>query len=172
MRNWRRRAFCWRGRGAASQLEGGSGQVRREEADRHRRALCRNQGARRRFLDVAGEVQGRGDRLAQAGSLSRHRSRNSPGLRGRGFRRRIYPRAQEPKRNVSRLESAPRDDEAHSITSSETAWRGSGKLSLALPARMATALGWPIAANLPAASSSAYCLRFGATGEPIRIQAA
>ena len=55
-----------RGRGAAAELEGRARQVLRREADRDRRALRRDQGADRRLLAVAGEVEGRGDRVGQA----------------------------------------------------------------------------------------------------------
>ena len=37
-----------------------------EQADRHRRAVRRDEGADRRLLAVAGEVDGRGDRVGQA----------------------------------------------------------------------------------------------------------
>ena len=37
-----------------------------EQADRHRRAVRRDQGADRRLLAVAGEVEGGGDRVGQA----------------------------------------------------------------------------------------------------------
>ena len=53
-------------RGAAAELEGRAGQVLGDEADRDRRALRRDQGADRRLLAVAGEVDGRGDRVGQA----------------------------------------------------------------------------------------------------------
>jgi hypothetical protein len=41
-----------------------------EEADCYRWALCRDQGVGRRLLALAGEIEGRGYRMAQAGSVS------------------------------------------------------------------------------------------------------
>ena len=66
------------------------------EADRDRRALRRDEGADRRLLAVAGEVEGRGDRMGQALPQShrrRVRDRDSPGVRGGGLRRRVHARA-------------------------------------------------------------------------------
>ncbi len=63
------------------------------EADRHRRAVRRDQGADRRVLAVAGEVEGRGDRMGEAlpePVPGRVRDRDPPGVRGRGLRRRVH----------------------------------------------------------------------------------
>src|SRR6266849_344989 len=58
------------------ELAGQARSVRRQEAHRHRRAICREQGTRRRVLAVAGAISRRGPRVAQAGTLRRR------GLRG------------------------------------------------------------------------------------------
>ena len=53
-------------RGAAPQLEGQAGEILGRQADGHRRAVRRDEGADRWLLAVEGEVDGRGGRLAQA----------------------------------------------------------------------------------------------------------
>ena len=55
-----------RRRGAAAQLEGQARPVRRHEAHRDRRPVRRDQGADRRLLALAGEVDGGGDRVGEA----------------------------------------------------------------------------------------------------------
>ena len=61
-----------------------------EQADRHRRPVCRDAGADRRLLDVPGKFEGRGDRVGQALPRSapgrRVRDRDPPSLRSLGFR--------------------------------------------------------------------------------------
>ena len=67
-----------------------------DEAHGDRRALRRDQGADRRLLAVAGEVEGGGDRMGQAlpqSARGRVRDRDPPGVRGRGLRRRVHARA-------------------------------------------------------------------------------
>ena len=61
---------------------------------------------------------------------------------------------------------------SHSITTSETPWRGSANVRDSVPAATLTVLGSSRRARPDAASSSAYCGRVGAIGEPIRFQAA
>src|SRR2546428_1599214 len=58
------------------ELAGQGRSVRRQETHRHRRAICRDQGTRRRVLAVAGALVRRGPRVAEAGTLRRR------GLRG------------------------------------------------------------------------------------------
>src|SRR5213596_1625426 len=62
--------------------EGRAGQVLRGQADRRRRAVRRDQGADRGLLAVAGEVEGRGDRMGQALQIGRARGSSSPGTSG------------------------------------------------------------------------------------------
>src|SRR5206468_3933958 len=86
-----------RGRRAAPELEGRARPVLGCEAHRHRRALRRDQGAGRRLLDLAGEVEGRGDRMGQAlpqSDAGGFRDRDPPGIRGGGLRRRVHARAE------------------------------------------------------------------------------
>ncbi len=65
------------GRGPASQLEGRAGEVLRPSAHGDRRTVRRDQGTDRRLLAVAGEVDGGGDRMAQARAVRRrHRDRD------------------------------------------------------------------------------------------------
>src|SRR2546426_2299961 len=52
-----------RGRGAPAEFEGRAGQVLWKQAHRDRRAFRRDEGADRRLLAVAGEVDGRGDQI-------------------------------------------------------------------------------------------------------------
>src|SRR6266700_7703297 len=51
------------------ELPGQARSVRRQEAHRHRRAICGDQGARGRVLVVAGALDRRGPRVAQASTL-------------------------------------------------------------------------------------------------------
>src|SRR2546426_11731910 len=86
-----------RGRGAAADVEGRAGQVLWQQAHRDRRAFRRDEGADRRLLAVAGEVDGRGDQMGQALPEPlpwRVRDRDSPGVRGGRLRGRIHARAQ------------------------------------------------------------------------------
>ena len=56
-----------------------------------RRSVRGNEGAGRRLLALAGEVEGRSDRVGQAlpeSARGRERDRDSPGVRGRGLRSR------------------------------------------------------------------------------------
>src|SRR5438132_1578448 len=54
-------------------------------------SVRRDEGVDRRVLAVGGEVQGRGDRVAQTRALRRRRrSRDSPGVRGGGLRSRTH----------------------------------------------------------------------------------
>ena len=63
-----------------------------------RRTLRRDEGADRRLLAVAGEIEGRGDRMGQAlpEPLARYgiRDRDSSSVRGGGLRGRVHTRAQ------------------------------------------------------------------------------
>ena len=54
------------GDGPAAELQGRAHPLLRRQAHRHRRAVCRDQGADRRLLDHPGEVEGRGDRMDEA----------------------------------------------------------------------------------------------------------
>ena len=77
-------------RRAPPEQQGQARALLRRQEDRHRRAVRRDQGARRRLLDLAGEVDGRGGRVGAA--LPRSDAgrgvgdRDPPGLRGRGLR--------------------------------------------------------------------------------------
>ena len=84
-----------------------------------------------------------------------------PGLPPR--RRRVAPRSRA--RRLRRLYS-------HSIVTSETAWRGSANVRARLPSVARADLGSSRTARREAASSSSYCGRVGAMGEPILFQAA
>ena len=64
-----------------------------DKRTRHRRAVRRNQGAGRRLLDLEVQVAAGGDRVGQAvpeSDAGRIGDRDSPGVRGRGFRRRVH----------------------------------------------------------------------------------
>ncbi len=91
---------------------------------RDRRALRRDEGAGRRLLADAGEVDGRGDRVGQALPQPDERGvrdRDSPGVRGGGLRRRVHARAQGAGgsacgrrwRRTSRQRDAARRHEPH-----------------------------------------------------------
>src|SRR5439155_20291474 len=97
-----------RGRGAPPELEGRARQVLRGEAHRHRRALHRGEGADRRLLAVAGEVEGGGDRVAQARPVRPDRGRDPTGVRGGRLRARAHARAQGARGALARA----RDGEA------------------------------------------------------------
>src|SRR5207253_5110995 len=60
-----------RGRQAAPELAGQAGSVRRQEAYSHRRTVRGDQGACGRILALAGAVDRRGPRVAEAGTLRR-----------------------------------------------------------------------------------------------------
>ena len=68
------------GDGLAASSQGCPRQIHRQKDVRHRRPVCRNEGAGRRLLDLAVQVARRGHRLAQTRTVRRHRSRNSPNL--------------------------------------------------------------------------------------------
>ena len=89
-RSWSRPASCWRAT-ACTRAQGQARALLGRQEDRHRRPVRRDQGARRRLLDLAGEVDGRGGRVGAPlpGSDARRgvRARDPPGLRGRGLRR-------------------------------------------------------------------------------------
>jgi hypothetical protein len=75
----------------------GARQVLWKPVDGHQRALRRDEGVDRRFLALAGAVEGGGDRMGQALSHApRHgdRDRDSPGARGGGLRSRAHTRTQ------------------------------------------------------------------------------
>src|SRR5712691_4747526 len=75
------------GRGPALQQGRRAGALRRQEAHRHRRALLRDEGADRRLLALAVQVEGRGDRVAEAGAVRRrHRGGDPAGVRDGGVR--------------------------------------------------------------------------------------
>src|SRR6266850_1303000 len=100
-----------RERGAPSKLEGRARQIRRQEADRDRRGLHRDQGVDRRLLDVAGEVEGRGDRMAQARSVRSDRGGDPPGVRAGG----LWPCADSRGSEV-RAEPARTDGREEAVT--------------------------------------------------------
>jgi hypothetical protein len=83
------------GEGPSSNLERRTRQVRWRQAYSDKRAVPRIQGPDRGLLDLAGEVEGRSDRVGQARAVRRRsRNRNSPGARGGGFWRSVYSRTQ------------------------------------------------------------------------------
>ena len=94
-----------RGRRAPPELEGGARPVLRRQADRDRRAVRRDQGADRRLLDLAGEVEGRGDRVGQA--LPQSDGTDSRSRFARSSRRRTSAPSSRP-RSASRRSACAR----------------------------------------------------------------
>src|SRR3954464_8781421 len=94
-------------RGPPCELQGSARPVRREQEDGHRWSVRGDEGAGGRLLALAGEVEGRGDRVAQARPVPGGRAGDPPGVRDRGLRRggskRQGPRAGRP---------APQEDQA------------------------------------------------------------
>jgi len=88
-----------------AELEGCARSIHRRKADRNRRALYRVQGAGRRLLALAGQVEGRGDRMDQARSVQAwRRDRDPPGVRGG----RLRPERPD-RRSAGQGGSAPED---------------------------------------------------------------
>jgi len=56
---------------------------------------CRNEGTGRRLLDVASEVKGRGDRMAQARPVRGHRGRDSQVFEAEDFGDEFTPELRE-----------------------------------------------------------------------------
>jgi len=88
-----------RRRGPPGERQGRTRAALGPQAHRDRRAVQRDQGADRRLLDLAGQVEGGGDRVGEAHSRrgvpqERDRDRDPAGVRGRRFRPRLHPRAQ------------------------------------------------------------------------------
>ena len=108
-------------RGAAAQLEGRAGEVLRPSAHGDRRAVRRNQGAGGRLLAVAGEVEGRGDRMAQARPVRRRHRESSC---ARCSRRRISAPSSRPncasRKTGCGRRSPPSLKPGHDPASSET----------------------------------------------------
>src|SRR5205823_14965422 len=74
-----------RGWPPSSELAGQAPSIRRQEADRHRRTVRGDQGAGGRVLVVAGALDRRSHRVAQARTLRRRDLRDSSDLRHRGY---------------------------------------------------------------------------------------
>src|SRR3954470_3990454 len=94
-------------RGPPCELQGSPRPVRREQEDGHRRSVRGDEGAGGRLLALAGEVEGRGDRVAQARPVPGGRGGDPAGVRDGGLRpggsERQGPRAGRP---------APQEDRA------------------------------------------------------------
>ena len=71
------------GDGPAPQPQGQARALRRRQEDRHRRPLRRDQGADRRLLDLAGEVDGGGGRVGAGAARTRCRARSRRSRSGR-----------------------------------------------------------------------------------------
>ena len=65
-RSWSRPASCSPAKGCSPSSKGARVRFSGEQAHGDRRSVRRDEGAHRRVLDVAGEVEGRGDRVGEA----------------------------------------------------------------------------------------------------------
>ena len=90
-----------------------------KDTHRHRRPLRRNQGTRRRLLDLAGQIHGRGHRMDQTlpqPPRRRIRTRNPPGLRNGRFRAEFTPEeVTQHKEAASRPTNRPNTSSNHDV---------------------------------------------------------